>query len=234
MSKYLINGGSRIVYIVHHLHCRFSGYLRNMEDNTSSILTIRSVFIVSVAFFLLINTSWFWEGKLGLLAFPAYTLLILVYMTLLVVLLQQLYYVAREKVYNRRRIIVTLVLLLVLGLTFLKPGGIINFDYLTGKDFIVARQEGAANCMTTLQLKRNGTFIEKNICFAATEVSGSFERKGDTIVFTSIHTGRDVNDYYSYAVIRRSEKASEDAVIVTYKDKNDTTGRAIRIIKIDD
>jgi hypothetical protein len=103
--------------------------------------------IVTALFFLIVNTTYFWEGKLGFYAMPMSLFLVGYYVVLAGIFFQQSIYLVRERFRNRRRSIITACLLMVLALTFLQPAGIIDFDKLSGKDVLIAQQEGVANCI---------------------------------------------------------------------------------------
>lgn len=121
----------------------------------------------------------------------------------------------------------------VLGLTFLYPGGLINFSRLERDSVFIAQREGAANCMTTLKLRDDKTFIERNVCLGVTETTGTYNIKGDTIFFEKVSLGRYKNEYYRFAVIKNRETKSEKYLgdLVRYKDISDTTGIVLWIIK---
>jgi len=193
----------------------------------------QKVLIIATAlFFLIVNTSYFWEGKSGFYAMPMSILLVVYYVVLAGIFFQQGIYLVREKFRNRRRLIITSCLLVVLVLTFLQPAGIIDFDKLSGKDVLIAQQEGVANCTTTLKLKDNSKFVERNICFGVHEIRGDYELKGDTIVFKDVDKGRE-EEYYTYGLIRsagtQNGKMSGDLVL--YKGKTDTSGYPLFIVK---
>jgi hypothetical protein len=64
--------------------------------------------------------------------------------------------------------------------------------------------------------------------------SGSYELRGDTIIFKDVDKGSK-NGYYSYAAINPAQlqkKKITDA-IVCYKDKADTNGYLLFIVKND-
>ena len=103
---------------------------------------------VTFVFFILINTSYFWEPKLGFLAFPFFGLLLLYYIALLILLILQLFRSIRERFQNKQRIVTILIILVVTSSTGLKPNGLINFDNLFGYDLLVASAEGGGNCTT--------------------------------------------------------------------------------------
>jgi len=191
----------------------------------------KGLFIATILFFLIVNTNYYWEGKLGFFAFPTFFLLMIVYLVLAFLLLRQLLFAFRKKFIDKQRLVIISILLVVLTVTFLKPNGLINFDKLQGKDLLVAEREGAANCMTTLKLKENNTFTERTVCFGVMEIKGNYELKGDTIFFKDIGFVRHESGYYKFAVIRKSdsEKTKYLGDIVMYKSYSDSTGRELWI-----
>jgi len=181
-----------------------------------------------------VNTTYYWEGKLDLFAFPAFILLVIVYFGLVVALVIQVYFLIKEKFTDKKRLLQVGLLIIVLALTFYKPFGFIDFDRLSGKDLLVANREGGGNCMTTLKLKDNNTFRERSVCFGVTEIKGRYELRGDTIFFKEVKKGRQ-SEYYSYALIRQADTQNKKIVgaIVLYRDINDTEGFALFITKND-
>mgnify|MGYP003615963902 CR=1 FL=1 len=189
--------------------------------------------LTTIIFFLVVNTSYYWEGKLGLLAFPSFILLILIYFGLGIALIRQLYLIIKEKFGNKLRLLTIGLLVFVLIITFLRPNGLINFDKLEGCDILVAEREGAANCMTTLKLKDDFTFRERNVCFGVTETKGKYHIKNDTIYFDNVNIGRHLDEYYSFGVVKPS-KFSKDGKhfdFVRYKSLTDTLGHELWITK---
>jgi hypothetical protein len=195
----------------------------------------KGLIIATIAFFLIVNTTYFWEGKLGLFAMPAFLILVLVYFILGIALLRQLFFAFKEKFADKFRLMTLGILAAVLGLTFFFPFGIINFDRISGDDLLVAQREGAANCMTTLKLKDNKTFIEKNVCFGVTEIKGNYKIVHDTIYFENIVLGRYEDTFYKFAIIRPSKfnKDNKHFDLVRFKDFSDTTGHVLWIVKKD-
>lgn len=187
----------------------------------------KKLILLLAVFFLVVNTSYFWEGKLGLFAFPVFLALMLIYLALIIVFCRMLILNFKEKFNDRQRLFVSAGLLCILVLTFFKPSGIIDFDGFSGKNLLVAGREGAANCTTTLKLKENNFFVEKTICFGVDEVSGSYSIKGDTIFFRSLNQN---SDYYTHAVVKRIGPQNGE-IIVLYKGESDTIGSSLQIIK---
>ena len=171
----------------------------------------KTILAISIVFFLILNTKYFWEGKLGLLAFLLISILFLVYIFLAIVLVIQIIKSIIEKFSNKNRLVIVTILIFVISLSFLYPNGLIDFERFQGKDLLVAKREGAANCMTIIKLKENNKFVERNVCFGIEEIKGNYNIKGDTVIFTNV----DKNQYYQFAVIENSN-------FIRYKDANDT------------
>ena len=158
---------------------------------------------------MIMNTSYLWESKLGLWAFPVFLFLLIFYFVLAITLIFQAYWIIKERFKNTKRNIIVGVMSLSLGIIFFWPNGIINFDRWQGNDLLIAGREGAANCTTTLKLKSNNKFIEKSICFGMSEVRGDYLLKGDSIFFSNVRLGRGGSQYYEFAVISPSEFQSQ-------------------------
>lgn len=162
-----------------------------------------------------------------------FLLLILYFLVLTGFLIGQSFFAIRERLKNRNRLFLIGSMTIVLGLSFLYPGGLINFSRFERDSVFIAQREGAANCMTTLKLRDDKTFIERNVCFGVTETTGTYNIKGDTIFFDKVSLGRHESDFYKFAVIKNRETKSEKYLgdLVRYKDYSDTTGIALWIIK---
>lgn len=85
--------------------------------------------------------------------------------------------------------------MVVISTTFYKPTGLIDSELLYGRNVLKAQAEGAANCLTELELKKGGVFIEHTFCFGTQRVSGKYAVRHDTIWFT------DPPKYYKFGVI---------------------------------
>lgn len=197
-------------------------------------MKLKKLLITTITFFLLVNTTYFWEGKLGILAMLTALALIIVFLVLLIAVLKQMYLTIRERFKNKHRIILIFVMLLVLLLTVYKPNGLINFDRLEGKDLLVAVREGVAKCMTTLKLKENNKFVEREICFGIREIKGKYVIKNDTILFYDNNL-KSHNNYYKFAVFT-NEKSDYRGNLVKgglrlYRNRNDTLTSELFIIK---
>ena len=168
--------------------------------------------LTSFILLLIVNTAFFWEGKLGSFAMVLSLILVIVYGALVISLLYQIYLAIQEKFKSTQRLISIGIVAVVLVLIYFRPDGIINFEKFQGNDLLIAEREGAANCYTTLKLKENNKFIEKSICFGVSEITGKYSIKGDSIFFSDVQLGRDKSEYYQFAVIKQS--ASESKKII--------------------
>ncbi|HAD13894.1 MAG TPA: hypothetical protein DCF33_15820 [Saprospirales bacterium] len=195
----------------------------------------KGLYITTIIFFLLVNTTYYWEGKLGLFAIPAFVLLVVVYFGLSIALLRQICFSVKEKFKQNHRFILIGLLTIVLLLTYFKPLGIVDFDKFEGADILIAEREGAANCLTTLKLKDDYTFRERIGCFGVSEIKGTFRIANDTIYFDNIQLGRYEESFFRFAVIKPTEfdnpKISGD--LIRYKDLTDTVGHYLWITKND-
>jgi hypothetical protein len=196
-------------------------------------LRYKGLFITTIVFFLLVNTIYYWEGKLGLFAFPAFLLLAAVYLGLVIALVREVYFLIKEKFTDKERLFQVGLLTIVLALTFYKPYGLIDFDKLEGGDLLVAERESSANCMTTLQLKDDFTFRERNVCFGVTEIKGKYHLQNDTIYFDNVNLGRQENEFYKFAVIRPTKFSNSKILgdLIRFKGLTDTTGHVLWITK---
>ena len=183
----------------------------------------------------MVNTTYYWEGKLGLFAIPAFVLLVVVYFGLAIALLRQIYFSVKEKFKQKDRFILIGLLTTVLLLTYFKPLGIVDFDKFEGTDILIAEREGAANCLTTLKLKEDYTFRERIGCFGVSEIKGTFRVVNDTIYFDNIQLGRHEESFYKFAVIKPTKYDNPNILgdLIRYKDLTDTVGHFLWITKND-
>jgi hypothetical protein len=195
----------------------------------------KGLFITTIIFFLLVNTTYYWEGKLGLFAIAVFILLVTVYVGLAIALLRQIYFSIIEKFTQKRRFILIGVLTTVLLLTYYKPFGLVDFDKFEGTDVLIAEREGSANCLTTLKLKDDYTFRERIGCFGVSEIKGTFRVINDTIYFDNIQLGRHEESFYKFAVIKptKFDNTKIFGDLMRYKDLTDTVGHFLWITKND-
>ena len=186
-----------------------------------------------IVFFLVVNTAYYWEGKLGLFAFPSSAFLIVIYFVLVAALTRQIYFAVVEKLADKTRLLSIGFIALVLTLIFIKPFGVINFEQLEGESVLVAAGEGSANCTTTLKLKDNFTFKQRSVCFGVTEINGEYHLQNDTIYFDNVKFRTKEDKFYKFAVVRPSQfnKNGKRFDLLRYRDLTDTVGHNLWIIK---
>ncbi len=191
------------------------------------------LFIGTIIFFLVVNTTYYWESKMGMFAMVTSLLLALYFLILTVLLLQQTYFSIREKLKNRPRLLLIGVMTVVLSFSIIYPSGLINYSRFESNSVLIAQREGAANCKATLKLRADKTFIERNVCFGVSETTGTYKVKGDTIFFENILLGRHEDEYYKFAVIGNREIENKEQLgdIIRYLDHSDTTGTRLWIVK---
>lgn len=179
-------------------------------------------FTLTSILFLIINTSYFWEGELGLFFLIVVIIAFVIYFLLFIELIRQLYISIRDKFREKKRNILLLFMLICLALVAIKPQGLINFEnLLEGGNKIFAQAEGAANCTTTLKLKENQNFVYESICFGIDRIKGEYKIKNDTVYFNSRKTLE-----YKYGIIDKNEN-----LIKLYRNKSDKRPYGIPILK---
>jgi len=172
-----------------------------------------------------------WEGKLGLFAFPLFTILFIGYLLLLISFVRQLFLAIKEKFMDKQRLITTIALAAILTLTFFKPQGFIDFDQLAGKDLLIADYEGGGSCTSILKFKENNKFIDRSVCFGIDETKGEYYKKGDTLFFINVNSKKHDRKHDEFAVIKpfKSPNGIYIGRLVSFKDKKDTVGHRFDI-----
>jgi len=193
----------------------------------------KGLLLTTIIFFLVVNTMYFWEAKLGLYAFPVFLILVVIYLGLGIALVIQIYFLIKEKLTDKKRLITIGLLTFVILVTFLRPCGIIDFDKLESKNILVAEREGAANCMTRLKLKDDFTFKERIVCFGVSETKGNYRFQNDTIYFDNVRPGLNEDDFYKFAVVKPSNffTNGKNYDLIRYKGLTDTIGQELWITK---
>ncbi len=191
----------------------------------------KRLIITIIVFFIIVNTAYYWKGKLDFLTFPAFFILFIVYVGLGIALIRELYFAFKDNFKDKKRVLTIGLLITVLALTFLKPFGFINFEEFEGKNVLIAEREGVAGCMMTLKLKENNEFTAKSVCFGMTEIKGDYKFRNDTIYFENVELGRGEKEFYKFAVIEPLKFYSDNKrfVLLSYRSKNDTIGHRLKV-----
>ncbi|ESU20210.1 hypothetical protein FEDK69T_30250 [Flavobacterium enshiense DK69] len=190
----------------------------------------KTLLICTIIFFLIVNTNYYWEGIIGKLAMLFSLLLILIFAILCFIFFYQIFKSIKEKFTSKLRNISIVVLIIVLGLTFYKPNGIVDFEKLDGKDLLIAERGGVADCSIVFKLKENNHFFQRNVCFGIEKTTGKYSIKNDTIYFSNISLRK--KDYYKFGVIIREKKHNKMlGEISLYKTKTDKMPLKIFITK---
>ena len=198
-------------------------------ESSNKRLKNKRLIITTIILLLIVNLSYFWQGKLGILAFPILAFLALVFIVLVIICLIEIAKGVKENFSNQNRNWSVGVMVVGLGLIFLRPNGIVNFEKLEGDNLFIAQREGAANCMTTFKIKSNNKFKERNVCFGVSEVKGNYEIRNDTIFFSDVSIPIR-EEYYEFAILQKS-KYSDEYALFRYRDRSDTIGNELWITK---
>lgn len=187
--------------------------------------------LFAAALFILVNTGFYWEPWIGPVAMLVTLFLVLAFIVLLVLTAIGLVDVVVQRFTDRSRLLHVCVTSSLLLPIFFCPFRLIDVESLRGRDLLVASREGAANCTTTLRLKEGGDFFERIICFGVSEVSGSYELRGDTILFNNVVDGRNHGEYYQFAII--GPVVNGNRTLTRYRDANDTLAHELWITQQD-
>ncbi|CAN5200438.1 hypothetical protein BH09BAC1_BH09BAC1_15280 [soil metagenome] len=189
--------------------------------------------ISAIVFFILANTWVFWEGNLGAWSMLIFFGLAVFFFALLGAIIWELFGFTLGYPISSNQLFSLGLTAIVLITTCLLPAGVLFYILPTQKENakFVALAEGAANCMTTFKLFENNRFMERNMCFSTNETWGKYAQRGDTLFFSDIKLGRDVKEYYLFAIIKMNEDIGNNKsnVLYRYKDANDTAPRMLFI-----
>jgi hypothetical protein len=180
----------------------------------------------SIVFFLIVSTSYYWEGKFGFFTLPIFLFLAIAYFVFAVLLLFQLVSAIQTRFVDRSKSIAILMQVMVLIAIFWKPNGLIDFDRLEGENLLIALEGGSANCTFSLKLKDNHTFIQREICFGIYDIDGEYKLRNDTIFFTKMDFNFHCKDYYDFAIVKPHSRrqGGSSTSLVLYANKEDTAG----------
>jgi Ca2+/Na+ antiporter len=161
--------------------------------------------ITAIILFLVINTSYFWEGMFGIFAILIYLILIIIFAVLTFSVLKQLYFAIKENFKIKQRLYKICFVVLVLITVVMRPFGIINYASFESENILVSDREGVANCMTTLMLKESGRFKMRSVCFGIDEDIGTYTIQNDTVKLNYLST-RGATGRFKYAVLDSTKK----------------------------
>lgn len=185
----------------------------------------KTVNIISIIFFTLVNTSYFVEKLPGLWDMVIAILITLGFILLGILLIGQLYELFKEKLRDSSRIISTIVLITTLTVTYIFPTGIINYEDLQGEDLLRANLEGVANCQTVLKIKKNNKFIQSSLCFGVDKWNGTCQIIGDTVKLNYTDTSS-LNNKFAYGLIKltKHKEHLKTGQLLMFKSYKDTIG----------
>ncbi|HAA12621.1 MAG TPA: hypothetical protein DCE41_13380 [Cytophagales bacterium] len=201
----------------------------------SSTFSWKPLGLLTLGFFLAVNTQYFWNRDLGIYSMFTFVIMLLYFFSLILLFIRQVLLILHENFQDRKRLTLSVVMALLLITAFFWPNGLINFRQFGPELVLRAQREGAANCMTTLHLRANNSFWEGTACFGESEITGSYTRSGDTVYFHNVDLGRNAQEYYEFAVIREDSHIPQySGEIVRYRSQQDTTGLALWIVACDE
>ena len=189
--------------------------------------------ISTIVLFLSTNTCYFWEAWVDVWGILIYILGFLVFLTLLICLFGQLAIILDERFKNKKRVYLVITMSILLGLTTVKPHGIIDYARFEDKDVFEAWSEGVANCTATLKLKENHQFYLTDRCFGVYKNHGAYIVKNDTIRFNFV-ANNSTTSYY-FGIYKRFNNPNNQTIgtLLLYKSKKDTLPYPMVVFKND-
>ena len=166
-----------------------------------------NVTVAAVLFFIFINTSYFLENLLGVWVMPLTIFAFIIFLLLFVVLLTQTAKAINEKFQSKDRNLVVGLLAVVIGLTIVKPSGLIDYDEMDGNDVLIARREGISECIILIKLKADGHFVKKASCFSTDRYTGDYAVKNDTIWFSNC--SKTNGSFYEYGILKEQNDTTK-------------------------
>jgi len=129
-------------------------YISLIEEKTKKLKQKNKIlYAITIIFFLIVNSSYYWKSNLGFISLPISLILFLVYLGLCIITIRYIFLAFKERSKNKKQMFSIGLLLIVLILTFIKPFGIIDFEKFESKNILIAKNEGVAGCSMTLKLK---------------------------------------------------------------------------------
>lgn len=191
----------------------------------------KAQFVFAIILFVISNTAYFWQSKLGVYFLFVSAGLILSYLLLFFFILRIIFFSIKHKINDKYYLLYLLFLSFVLICPIVFPGGIINFEKYESENSIIAQREGVANCINTLKIKVDGRFVERAVCFGITEYSGKYKQFGDTLFFEYDDKLKTDLKRFEYAIIKRKVSTENIGTLTKYIGKKDTIGIVYTIIK---
>lgn len=193
--------------------------------------------LVTIIFSLIISTSYYWEGKLGLFTLPVFFIIVISYLVFTFFLFRNVYFLFKENFTIKSRLLNCSILSVVLILNFSKPYTFLKNYFLMevvdietnivlkGARFYEVKQ------IETIKLKNNFTFKEKNTEYGLSEVNGTYRIVNDTIYFENVIKGKQEDVIYKFGVIVEREYYTENKfALKLFTSKDDTLGFSYSLV----
>lgn len=141
----------------------------------------KSLVVISITLFLILNTLYFWDKYLGPFNLLIFFIVVGTYIFLSACLLYHIIRSAIERLKDKSRLHLVALMAVILILIAWKPFGIIDYKQFEAKSLLIAEIEGAANCHSVLKLKENNHANIRHVCFGIEENEGTYRVSNDTV-----------------------------------------------------
>ena len=190
--------------------------------------------IIALLLFIVVNTTFLWEGLPFSGDFLIFLVLFAVWGILGVIFLLKVVAFRSNRQYKAKREKLNIVILGgILLITYLYPLGIIKSSFFEPPSVMTVYSDGAIHCSTTINLIRDSTFVERSVCFGLSKNKGEYIIKGDTIKFNYNKKSSD-GVKTTFGIIELNK--TQDNTIGTfyyYRNLTDSIPNIMKIIKLD-
>lgn len=190
----------------------------------------RRQYLAASLFFLLLQTSYFWEKELGIFAMFSFLGMALAFLFFCGMLCWEALLVVRERGKDRQRLRFIGILLVMLSLTVWDPNGLVDYAKFEARTVLTAHAEGAADCSNTLVLRSDHTFIERIVCFGLSETRGTYFIKNDTLFFEDVKLGRHQTTYDAFAILSISQPTGQPNYGRLFRQKEDVNNERAGLV----
>lgn len=178
-----------------------------------------------IILFLLVNTTYYWEGELEFLPFSLTLLLVTFDVGLIIIFVREFFFAYKESFEIKYRIVTIGILSIGLIISFCRQYKLLGISDFQSKELLTGMRgfEGPnSNCITTIKFNSNYTFQERNLCNGISMVKGTYRISDDTIYFQEFNKGKKEDVKYDFAVIEKQDFYTENEyALVLYKNKKD-------------
>lgn len=164
----------------------------------------KSALIIAILLFIGVNTLFIWKQITPASVFFVFLIFRILSFLLFFVFILKIGGGLIDKFKNRNNNISVGIIGFVLAFCFFYPAGILRSSDFDPEYYLIASQEGTANCSTSIILAVDNSFIERNVCFKIEEREGTYTIQNDTVYF-SFKKNSTIEPKQTYGLLKLSD-----------------------------